>query len=275
MIRACEYSKLYELAVLHADVRKDVYKGILTDEYLETLTYSYVHDKWKRLYKREDREILIYEEKGEILGFIAFSYWNVKTGHSEVLNLHVKKEARRKGIGKALIAAVAGILKKIGISELQVCVVEGNVNAESFYKSLGAVEIGRFTEMWGQWEAPQKRLVWYDTTEMADDSMELPTMFCYDGLNKAIKKEFALFGAGEYCDAFFEQFPNCIPHKIFDNNPQKWGMLKHGVFVEKPVIYENVIIATRFYSEIKKQLTELGCENVSEFYPWHKYNNGE
>lgn len=274
VIKICDNSQLYEVAVLHTDVRKETYKGILRDEYLDTLNYSYVYNKWVKFKEKDDREILIYEENGEILGFIAFTFRNIKTGYSEILNLHVKKEARHKGVGKSLIAAVAGCLEKNGIKSLQVCVVDGNYNAEGFYKSLGAQEICKFTELWGDWNVPQKRLIWENTFEIADRSAEDFVAFDYKDLTNVLKKNFILFGAGEYCDEFLKIFPDYKPQKIYDNNPEKWGSYKSGILIEKPEKNNNIIITSCFYSEIKKQLVEMNCENILEFYPWHDYNNG-
>ena len=272
MVRICENSQLYEVAVLHTDVRKETYKGILKDEYLDTLNYPYVYEKWVKFKKKDDRELLIYEEDGEILGFVAFTFRNMKTECSEILNLHVKSKARRKGIGRKLIGAAASCLEKNGISRLHVCMVKGNVNAERFYKSLGAVEIGEFTELWGDWEVPQKRLVWENISEISDKSEYGFGMFDYNDLTNIMNKEFVLFGAGEYCDAFFKQFPNCKPLKIYDNDSKKWGTFKNGIPIEKPEIHDNVIITCCFYSEIRKQLIEMKCRNISEFYPWHDYS---
>lgn len=89
-------------------------------------------------------ECLLAEIDGEPAGFALFfhtySTWRARRGiHLE--DLWVVPEARRRGVGRALLARLAAIAEERGCARLEWAVLDWNELAMSFYRSLGAVEL--------------------------------------------------------------------------------------------------------------------------------------
>lgn len=83
----------------------------------------------------------IVEDEGEPLGF-AFWFYSVSTfegRHGLYLeDLFVKPEARGKGAGRALLAALARRCRDEGLARLEWAVLDWNAPAIAFYDGLGA-----------------------------------------------------------------------------------------------------------------------------------------
>ncbi len=94
-------------------------------------------------------ECLIAEEEGHPAGFALYfpiySTWQGPSLHLE--DLFVRPEFRGKGIGKALLQAVAAAAMKRGCTRLQWDVLEWNQPAINFYNSIGAVMLHEWRRM--------------------------------------------------------------------------------------------------------------------------------
>ena len=99
-------------------------------------------------------------------------------------NLHVKKDSQNQGIGKELIKASAGLLYNMGITSMQIDVIDGNVRAESIYKSLGAIEKSELRRTY------HKQLIWDDLSIIADTSIVPREKFVYTEMDRLEGKEF-------------------------------------------------------------------------------------
>lgn len=64
-----------------------------------------------------------------------------------LLDLYVAPKARRRGLGRALMAALAAEARRRGAACLWWGVVEGDEEAMQFYRAIGAAEEGSFTGM--------------------------------------------------------------------------------------------------------------------------------
>ena len=88
---------------------------------------------------RKDTMFLVAEEKNEILGYCgAMSVLD----EAEVLNVAVKENRRREGIGGFLMKSLLHLEKEQGIRMVHLEVREGNHDARSLYKRLGFSEDG-------------------------------------------------------------------------------------------------------------------------------------
>ncbi len=77
------------------------------------------------------------EVEGRVAGFLV--YRALGAGECEVLNLAVDPPARRRGLGRALLAYLLGQ----GPGEVFLEVRAGNVSAQAFYRGAGFREAGR------------------------------------------------------------------------------------------------------------------------------------
>ena len=88
------------------------------------------------------------EHDGEVAGFalwyLSFSTWEASHG-IYLEDLYVRPEARRLGLGRALLAELARICVARGYSRLEWSVLDWNTPARAFYASLGAAELPEWT----------------------------------------------------------------------------------------------------------------------------------
>lgn len=73
----------------------------------------------------------------------------VAADEAEILTLAVRSEARRKGLGRALMKAAATRAKKIGANAMFLEVGETNAPARTLYQSLGFEQTGRRKDYYG------------------------------------------------------------------------------------------------------------------------------
>jgi GNAT superfamily N-acetyltransferase len=88
------------------------------------------------------------EHDGEVAGFalwyLSFSTWEASHG-IYLEDLYVRPDARRLGLGRALLAELARICVARGYSRLEWSVLDWNTPARAFYASLGAAEMSEWT----------------------------------------------------------------------------------------------------------------------------------
>ena len=81
------------------------------------------------------------EVDGEVVGFalwyVTFSTWEGRPG-LWLEDLYVRPAARGLGLGAALLRTLAGVCAARGYSRLEWWVLDWNVDAQGFYRSLGA-----------------------------------------------------------------------------------------------------------------------------------------
>ena len=95
-------------------------------------------------------EVLLAEEQGRAVGFALF-FQNYSTFLARpgiyLEDLFVEPQARGKGIGKALLRAVARLAVERGCGRFEWAVLDWNDPAIGFYKSLGARPMDDWTVM--------------------------------------------------------------------------------------------------------------------------------
>lgn len=129
------------IARVHVDSWRTTYKGIVSDSYLQQLSYEQRAENWRRgigksaLYVAED-------ETGKIVGFGTGD--KERTGKynadGELYAIYLLEEVQGQGIGKKLTQVIAQSLKEQGLDSMLVWVLERNPS-KAFYESLGGQPI--------------------------------------------------------------------------------------------------------------------------------------
>ena len=83
---------------------------------------------------------LVAEEEGKILGYAGA--W-VILDESHITNIAVREDARGRGIGKKLTAALLQILSNLGACYATLEVRVSNERAQNLYRSLGFISVGK------------------------------------------------------------------------------------------------------------------------------------
>ena len=83
---------------------------------------------------------LIAEEDGEVLGYVGSQ---TVLGESDMLNLAVREDQRRKGIGNALVVALCEALRAENSISLTLEVRASNEAAKALYDAMGFETVGK------------------------------------------------------------------------------------------------------------------------------------
>jgi GNAT superfamily N-acetyltransferase len=118
----------------------------------EKLAHEVVFDE-RRLHEhlfgaRPSAEVLLAEEAGSMVGFALFFHsYSTFLGRPGLYleDLFVLPEHRGKGLGKALLAALARLAVERGCGRLEWSVLSWNEPALRFYQALGATPMNEWT----------------------------------------------------------------------------------------------------------------------------------
>jgi len=83
---------------------------------------------------------LVAVENGNVAGYV---FARVIADEAEVLNLAVRKDLQRKGIGRYLLDAIFESFRKRGVKDVYLEVRVSNAAGQAFYERLGFRQVGR------------------------------------------------------------------------------------------------------------------------------------
>jgi GNAT superfamily N-acetyltransferase len=132
------------IAALHADSWRFAYRGSYSDEYLDGPVFEDRARVWQeRLSSPPPNQHVVLAEDGDALvGFVCAYGADDEQWGTLVDNLHVRPDRHGQGIGKRLLAEVAGWCQTEHTgSGLYLWVLEQNSRARRFYESLGAKDV--------------------------------------------------------------------------------------------------------------------------------------
>ena len=72
MIRPAEMPDIESLAIVHAAAWEAAYRGLFPDRVIDEITIEKRSRNWERSIADPDRENLLYEGNGEVLGFLSY-----------------------------------------------------------------------------------------------------------------------------------------------------------------------------------------------------------
>lgn len=139
---------------------QSTYRGLLPDEYLDSLSYAGALETWSEYMRSEDNRVFIARAGGARLGFAACEPDSELAGCLYLHSLHVVPEARGKGVGTRLISQVWEMARTLGCSGLSICVVRGNESARRLYSELGAEHYKYFTDDSDGVVCASEKLIW-------------------------------------------------------------------------------------------------------------------
>lgn len=122
----------FKLSSIFEKSWKHAYKGIISQEYLNSITAG----QWIDHLKQKDRNNLVLTEQEKIIGIASFgkSRWNKYSDFGEVMSIYLLPEYIRKGYGKLLLAGCIEVLRQAGYTMILLWVLEDNYQARRFYE---------------------------------------------------------------------------------------------------------------------------------------------
>lgn len=123
-----------QLGPVHAEVWRETYRGILSDEWIAQVSEIERIERWQLILGHSNpARQWVAEVEGRVVGFAASGPPRDKKPirSIELWSIHLLKAHSRRGIGTALVNAA------IGAEPASLWVVEANHPAQKFYATLG------------------------------------------------------------------------------------------------------------------------------------------
>jgi GNAT superfamily N-acetyltransferase len=137
-IRLAEVRDAAAIAHVHVESWRTTYKGLVPEEYLASLNAAKRVPVWQDWLTR-DISIFVAEVEGKIVGFASGGPIRepLDAYDAELYTIYLLQEVQGRGIGKALLSAVAEALVGKDHTSMMVWVLEQNP-AVRFYEKKGA-----------------------------------------------------------------------------------------------------------------------------------------
>lgn len=133
------------LARVQVDSYRSAYAPYFPPSYLAQFSYEEQEGDWRELLLDGSDDLLYVAETetGEIAGYalVRPDGGDIPPYEAELVALHVRAADRRRGIGQALIAAVAGRLLAGGVRSMLLWTIDANP-ARTLYERLGGTFLG-------------------------------------------------------------------------------------------------------------------------------------
>jgi ribosomal protein S18 acetylase RimI-like enzyme len=169
-IRTAQESDTTSIARIHIDMWRVAYDGILSPEFLRSLSYSRSRSQWQTILGRHANVLYVAQTDEEgVIGFAAGGAERTRVFDvdGELMALYVLSNAQRRGAGRLLVGAVARELHLNGRNGMMVWVLADN-DARSFYERLGAKQAMKAPISIAGTEVERIAYVWEDLTELFD-----------------------------------------------------------------------------------------------------------
>ncbi len=140
-IRVASLADASKIAGIHTSSWRDTYKSALTEAYLTGIVPREREEVWAERFinQKPNQYVLVAEFDEEIVGFACFYSGENPDFGSYLDNLHVRKAYQSKGVGKSLlIEGACWCFQQYPDKGLCLLVNQDNINAQAFYKWLGA-----------------------------------------------------------------------------------------------------------------------------------------
>jgi len=133
-----------ELSRLHVLCWQQAYEGLLPAEFLRGLSVEQRAASWRLTVADPEALVLVACVQDQIVGFVSCGPSRkeaVSYGDGEIYAIYIHRDYYRKGIGSRFMAEAAKFWLAKGGHSLVVMFIAANAQAESFYHSLGGVQV--------------------------------------------------------------------------------------------------------------------------------------
>ena len=143
MIRAATVSDAPEIARVHVSSWLSTYRGLLPDDFLESLSETNYTERWHRVISEGTSKVVVAEDGAAVVGFASGGRERAgeKGFEGELYAIYVLDEAHRRGFGRELVRAMVERLRELGLDNMIIWVLRDNRPAREFYERLGGVYV--------------------------------------------------------------------------------------------------------------------------------------
>ena len=142
-IRTLQPEDVDDVAMVHVQAWQAVYPGVMTDEFLQSLSSDVAADYWSLVAWRRDGNAFVARCDGQIAGCAAVGEHR-KPGPAvgELYGLNVAPEYWGTGVGTQLLHRAERRLRQLGFSEVVLYVATANARGRRFYEREGWTDDG-------------------------------------------------------------------------------------------------------------------------------------
>lgn len=143
VVRPAEIDDAAAIARVHVATWRSAYRGLLPDDFLDSLSESHYEERWQRTIADQGSGVYVAEDGRQVVAFASGGPERAgEDGFSgELYAIYVMREAQGRGHGRALVRAVTKGLREMGLADLIVWVLRDNPSARRFYERLGGVYV--------------------------------------------------------------------------------------------------------------------------------------
>jgi ribosomal protein S18 acetylase RimI-like enzyme len=130
------------IAAIHVEAWRAAYRGIVPDEYLDSLSIDSRESAWRQNLVTAETPTWVAEESDAIAGWISAGPVrdaDAGTSAGEIWGVYVAPACWGKGVGRSLCAQAEEYLRTAGFAAATLWVLEDNERAVKFYESTGFV----------------------------------------------------------------------------------------------------------------------------------------
>lgn len=143
IIREATLSDAYGIAKVHVDTWKSTYKGMVSDKFLNELSYEDRETRWKDVINDleiENKYIYVaVDAEDEIIGYAMCGIERESKDPSigEIYGIYILEEHQNKGIGRLLLNEASNKLSQLNFNTIIIWVLLENYQARRFYELMG------------------------------------------------------------------------------------------------------------------------------------------
>jgi ribosomal protein S18 acetylase RimI-like enzyme len=147
MIRAAGIDDAAAISRVHVASWRSTYRGLLSDDFLASLSESAYADRWRRFISERSNRIYVVEDVGHVdggvVGFASGGRERAgETGYTgELYAIYVTDSFQRRGYGRELVRAVVAGLREMELDDMLIWVLRDNQPARNFYERLGGIYV--------------------------------------------------------------------------------------------------------------------------------------
>lgn len=132
--RKAELQDAKRLAHVHVHSWRTTYQGIVSDEYLQSLSVEEREGKWTQILSGSHDTHVCMVEEDEIVGFVSFGKERSGEFEGELYAIYLLKNHQGKGIGEKLFDIAVSGLKKQGFNTMWIWVLKENPSKHFYYR---------------------------------------------------------------------------------------------------------------------------------------------
>jgi GNAT superfamily N-acetyltransferase len=164
LIRKARMEDATAIARVHVESWRSTYRGLIPDEYLDSLDAGARAEMWKQSLEAHSAVMLVAEDDLEVVGFACGGRLREPIkGYkdAELYAIYLLLDRQRKGIGRRLTNSLVQALRDVGNRSLIVWALARNP-AVDFYRRLGALPVASKTIEIGGAQLEELALGWPD-----------------------------------------------------------------------------------------------------------------